>query len=182
MGTFHPSIALLTPNPTTSSFVEFTAEGDASISNFQWSIPSNWSSSDLNSRDLITISGSTPGAYEISVTAESCDNIVSDFIEVTLSNFIRSKIDNASTRNGTSGKPSPIPQIYPNPAQESIFLEYLGSNQNVQASIMDLNRNVVEIHSIQKGVNNLDISELTAGVYFVSFNNPEMKPMRFIKI
>ncbi len=79
-----------------------------------------------------------------------------------------------ATRSNTT------PQIYPNPAGHELTLDVgLSSFKNIEFEVRDILGQVLLHGSLQKQVTQLDIRTLSAGVYFIQFN--DLVPLKFVK-
>lgn len=75
-------------------------------------------------------------------------------------------------------------QIYPNPAGEMLLMELHSSALNSRYTMLDIAGKIVKTGLIVNGVNNVDISELDKGYYFidVTLNNSRKISQSIIKI
>lgn len=75
---------------------------------------------------------------------------------------------NITSGAGLSDNPLAQVQVYPNPANEELFVDLKGLENVSNISILDINgKQVLSKDKIQEGVNSFDISSLKAGVYQV---------------
>jgi hypothetical protein len=74
--------------------------------------------------------------------------------------------------------------VYPNPATDNIFInipENIETTNNDKAELIDILGAVKATWYIKNGENNMDISNLPSGVYFLKINNKnEMKTFRIL--
>ncbi|MGV3630648.1 MAG: T9SS type A sorting domain-containing protein [Bacteroidota bacterium] len=71
--------------------------------------------------------------------------------------------------------------VYPNPFDENITLDLQGAEQ-VDLRIYNIQNQLVKNTSCRNGVSNLDLSELSKGVYYIQVNNKqESKIIRIVK-
>jgi uncharacterized protein YuzE len=77
-----------------------------------------------------------------------------------------------------------ITRLYPNPAQENIFLEVVLSGEKTQFQIYNAEGRLIrsEIRSVVKGKNLLEfnIADLPKGIYYLQYENFVRKTM-FVK-
>lgn len=59
--------------------------------------------------------------------------------------------------------------IYPNPASNNINISYKG-NEQVRATLFNLTGKMITSVDLQKGVNSINISQLTNGIYFIKLD------------
>ena len=90
---------------------------------------------------------------------------------------------NITSGAGFSDNPLAQVQVYPNPANEELFVDLKGLENVSNISILDINgKQVVSKDKIQEGVNSFDISSLKAGVYQVRISqNGYQYTQRIIK-
>ena len=62
--------------------------------------------------------------------------------------------------------------MYPNPAENNITIE---SVKDAEVKIYSVNGQMLSQRNISEGVNTIDISNLNAGMYFVSVNGTMVK-------
>jgi Secretion system C-terminal sorting domain/PKD-like domain len=160
----------------TNSFGNFSYTG-FNISNVQWTIPSSWSSSGLNGSYLTVITGSNPGNYVVSVSAQTCGSTVGDFIDVTVTSggfiFVNPRKDGpiATVPKFTSkidlGKDV---ALYPNPVSTELYLH--NSNKDINLISVSITNLADGKQVLYKKVNNdysiIDLSNIMTGSYVVN--------------
>ena len=62
--------------------------------------------------------------------------------------------------------------LYPNPAENIVTIE---SVKDAEIKIYSVNGQLVSQQNIAEGINNIDISELNAGLYFINVNGTMVK-------
>lgn len=72
--------------------------------------------------------------------------------------------------------------IYPNPVKETLNINN-GSNQQVTATVYDIDGKLLQSHSLENNLSTLDVKALSQGLYFVVFENEngERVSKKFIK-
>lgn len=71
--------------------------------------------------------------------------------------------------------------IYPNPASNNINIAYKGSEQ-VRATLFNLTGKMITSVDLQKGVNSINISQLTNGIYFIKLDGASVHTThKFVK-
>ena len=90
---------------------------------------------------------------------------------------------NITSGAGLNDNPLAQVQVYPNPANEELFVDLKDLENVSNISILDINgKQVVSKDKIQEGVNSFDISSLKAGVYQVRISqNGYQYTQRIIK-
>lgn len=66
-------------------------------------------------------------------------------------------------------------EIYPNPAENYIIIE---SVKDAEVKIFSINGQMISQHNISEGINNIDMSDLSAGMYFVNVNGTMIKVVK----
>jgi hypothetical protein len=66
-------------------------------------------------------------------------------------------------------------KIFPNPSSSIINILRAGSNQDVEMSICDVYGRVLKTQVLQSELTQVDIRDLSAGVYFVKFGEGLIK-------
>jgi hypothetical protein len=77
-------------------------------------------------------------------------------------------------------------KVYPNPASDVIYIEFLANiNEDNDINIMDVTGHLIEKRhlSFKSGKFQLDVSDLSAGAYFIEIidNSGNRKVSKFIK-
>lgn len=70
-------------------------------------------------------------------------------------------------------------KIYPNPTSDFVFIKLNSKKELKEASIIDLSGKLVSTVKISD--EKIDLRFLQPGVYFISFKNSEIKPIKIIK-
>ena len=68
-----------------------------------------------------------------------------------------------------------INSVYPNPAQDMIYLELENINSSENIFIFDLDANLIKTFNVLSPKNGFDVSDLQAGVYFIKIGNKAQK-------
>ncbi len=138
----------------------------------------------------------TFGSYQICLTvadANGCTNTYCDSLSVDSSGMIiyRSSVVgftiNVIAPNQLNSvkdiSPSLISSVYPNPSQDRIFITSTLNSGVMKYSILSFTNQKVKEGQMGNGKNELDISELSPGIYFIELKtmNGERSFARFIK-
>jgi hypothetical protein len=74
-------------------------------------------------------------------------------------------------------------KVFPNPVIGDINVELSGTNESVTCHLRDISGRVIYIGKIKEGINNIDLSMLSGGIYTIEVVNPSihMNPIRILK-
>ena len=110
-----------------------------------------------------TLVVTTSGIYKIQVTHPNCSNIFS------YSDSVHYKFFNCTIGLKENNLPS-FKRIYPNPANETLIIEFSGSMKREQLQIFNAIGVLVKEIEVNESVK-VDISDFTTGLYFIRLKN-----------
>jgi len=147
--------AIITPNDATNVIVE-------------WSVTDGTGSATIDETGLLTATSN--GTVIVKGTTKDGTNL-SDELEIIISNQV----------TGINEISEEMVKVYPNPANELIYLE-LSQNSNYEVEIIDVTGKVLIYKELTEQLEQINISELNSGLYFVKVSNrSESNVTRLIK-
>jgi len=148
--------------------VSFTSSGskdsDGNIVSYLWNFGDFNSSTSANPSH----SYSAAGTYTVTLTVTDNDGLVGTNTTTALIS-LSSSIDEASNSNSFT--------MYPNPSTDQVFTSYTGKEAAVMF-ITNMLGSVVQSNNITIGTNVINVSELSAGVYFVYVVSANSKSLK----
>ena len=166
--TAEDDVAEITTNEGTLQFSAEVLPTDATDKSVNWSIIESTGTATINSSGLVTATGN--GAVTVKATANDGSEI---YGEMTIS------ISNQST--GINDLNSAKLNVYPNPATDFLYLEFVQTD-NFILEVIDMTGKVVISDKVYEKKERIDISELNDGLYFIKVTNQsESFVSRFIK-
>jgi len=134
-----------------------TLSANAGGYDYQW-VDCNNGNQAINGETDQTFTATANGSYAVEIDNGSC-TVTSNCITISTVG-----IDALNQKNW---------KVYPNPANEKLIVE-LEENTNIQ--ILDIFGKIVQTETLNTGKNNIDVSTLTSGVYFIQAGaNPTVK-------
>ncbi|MGM0581783.1 MAG: alpha-amylase family glycosyl hydrolase [Bacteroidota bacterium] len=122
---------------------------------------------------------------EVEIGSEVATNLIAGEFRILTSEPIENYIDDADQEEIVLAEQKPqfnsIDKVYPNPAQNKLFIESEEQLQNI--SIIDLNGKSISVHT-EKSNNQyiIDLSGLEPGVYFVNYQDQnKQRQQKFLK-
>lgn len=134
----------------------------------------------------------TAGTFRIQCDAgDNTDQVYIDGVTITRLNVasMNESIIDTHVVQGHEVNPTPLNlvgakkvlTVYPNPANDILNISFDGNIQSIR--IFSLEGKEVKIHEMNESERNLDISQLTSGIYFLAvLSEGEWYPMKFSKI
>jgi len=159
---------VITTNGGTLQFTATITPNDATNVTVEWSVAEGTGSATIDETGLLTAVSN--GTVTIKGTTKDGTNL-SDELEITISNQI----------TGIDDIREEMVKVYPNPANELINLE-LSQNSNYEVEIIDVTGKVLIYKELTENIEQINISELNSGLYFVKVSNrSESNVTRLIK-
>lgn len=155
--TIHKTITITTPGPTVNVAGNFTiCKGDKQVYTASGGTSYLWSNT--STATSVALAPSTTTVYSVSATLNSCTLSKNFTVTVNPCNGIAALQNNGSF------------QIFPNPFNEVLSVE---ANAASDLIILDLSGNKVLETTLNPGRNEINTSNLKAGIYFIHAENGE---------
>ncbi len=159
-----PAATFLTVNPTTLNFDMYGDTLQTTIStDGTWNayVSDAWIS--INSNN-----GSGNFTLEVIVDTNFSGGIRSGTITIVSGIFIQEIIVNQDWNTSSIDVQENVNiTIYPNPANDHLYLAFAGDNTTIQYTIMDMHGKVLSIGNVLNNKNQIDISHLNSGIYIL---------------
>ena len=164
-----PSAISGVTNPCPNDVETYMVTNVTNVS-YTWTLPATWTGNSTTNSITTTV-GSAGG--NIMVTAgNSCGNSTASVLPVTV-----------CTITGIAGVDNKTISIYPNPANNVIYLENVANNDDIAdktINIVDVLGKTILSAVADETIEKIDISKLNKGLYFIQLNNGKMT-YKFIK-